>query len=71
MVRLFLSTDSGSTWRLFDEIPVPAITVSASQAAFRARRTYDDLILLGTSDLVGASTHNAEAINIATMAADL
>lgn len=71
MVRIYLSTDSGSTWRLFDEILVSAITASGSVAAFRARRTYDDLVLTGTSDLIGASTVAAEAINVFTSAMDL
>lgn len=71
MVRLYVSTDTGSTWRLFDEIPVTAITVSASAPGFRGRRTYDDLILLGSTDLLGASTHNAEAFHVTALSADL
>lgn len=71
MVRLYLSTDTGSTWRLFDEIPVSAVTVAASTPAYRASRRYDNLVLFGTSDLLGASTHNAEAINVFPMGADL
>ena len=64
MVRLYLSTDTGSTWRLYREIPVSAITASASVATFYGRLDFEDLVLTGTSDLLGASTHNAEAINI-------
>ena len=71
MVRLYLSTDSGSTWRLFDEIPVSAITVGASTPAFRASRFYKNLVLFGTSDLLGASTHNAETFNVFPLGADL
>ena len=64
MVRLYLSTDTGTTWRLYREIPVSAITASASVATFYSRLDFEDLVLTGTSDLLGASTHNAEAINI-------
>lgn len=61
MVRLFLSTDTGTTWRLRKEIPLTtAITVSASVAGFEATVTFDGLVLLGATDLLGASTHNAE-----------
>lgn len=71
MVRLYLSTDTGSTWRLYREIPVTAVTVSASAAAWEARLEFTDLVLTGTSDLLGASTHNAEAINVFPAAMDL
>jgi len=64
MIRLYLSTDTGTTWRLYREIPVTAITVSASQPTFYDRREFDDLVLFGATDLLGASTHNAEAINV-------
>ena len=71
MVRLYLSTDTGSTWRLYREIPVSAITASASVATFYGRLDFEDLVLTGTSDLLGASTHNAEAINIFPAIMDL
>lgn len=71
MVRLYVSTDTGSTWRLFDEVPVSAITVGASTPAFQADRFYDNLILTGASDLLGASTHNAEAFHVTPLVADL
>lgn len=71
MIRLYLSTDSGSTWKLFDEIPVSAVTVAASTAAFRASRSYANLILYGTSNRLGASTHNAEAFQVWALGADL
>lgn len=71
MVRLYLSTDTGSTWRLYREIPVSAITASASVATFYGRLDFEDLVLTGTSDLLGASTHNAEAFNIFPAVMDL
>lgn len=71
MVRIFLSTDSGTTWRLWDEIIIDATTPSGTVASRTYRREYSDLVLLGTSDLLGASTHNAEVFNIFPAAMDL
>lgn len=61
MVRVWSSVDAGTTWRLFDEIPIPAVTVSASVAGNRIVRTYNDLILRNASHQLGVTTHNAEA----------
>ena len=71
MVRLFISTDSGSTWDLFDELPIGAVTVSASIPAFRTSKNYSNLVLTGTSNVLGASTHNAEAFEVYALGADL
>lgn len=71
MVRLYLSTDSGTTWRLYDEIPVTAGTPTASVESFSRRIEYADLVLTGTSDLLGASTHNAETFNVFPSAMDV
>jgi hypothetical protein len=69
MVRLFLY--NGTTYYLFDEIPVPAITGSASVAEFDAVRRYDNLILPSASYKVSASTHNAETFNVVVTGGDL
>ena len=71
MIRLFISTNSGSTWDLFDELPVSAITVSASTPASRAVKNYNNLVLFGTTNVLGASTHNAEAHEVYALGADL
>lgn len=71
MIRLFLSTDSGASWDLFDELPVGAATPSASVAAARSSRAYSDLTLFGTSNRLGASTHNAEAHEVWALGSDL
>jgi hypothetical protein len=68
MVRLFLT--DGSTTRMFDEIAVSAATVSASVKGNRVSTLYTNLVLpSGWS--IRASTHNAEAINIFALGADL
>ena len=71
MIRLFISTDSGSTWTLFDEIPVGAVTVSASANAYRGVKSYNDLVLFGSAVRLGASTHNAENFRVYALGADL
>ncbi len=71
MIRLFLSTDSGVTWKLFDELPVGAATASGSVAAARSARAYPDMVLFGTSNRLGASTNNAEAHEVWVLGADL
>jgi hypothetical protein len=69
MVRLFLSFDSGSTWNLWREIAVNALTPSASLAAFRAvlhLNVSDDepLLLADTTVELGAATEQAEVFNV-------
>lgn len=71
MVRLFLSSDGGSTWALFDELPIPAQTVGAGAAGARVRKVYDNLVLVGTSAKLGCTTHNSESINVVALAGDL
>ena len=71
MVRIFLTTDAGSTWRLFDELAIAAATVSASVKGTRTTTTYTDLVLPDASHRLGCTTHNAESINVIALAGDL
>jgi len=71
MIRIFLSTDSGITWNLFDEIPIGATSASATRPAHRGMKNYNDLVLKGTAVQIGASTHNAEAHRVWVLGADL
>ena len=71
MIRLYISSDGGTTWNLYDEIPVAAVTVSASVPAARNEVNYTSLVLFGTNDVLGASTHNAEAHRVFALGADL
>lgn len=68
MVRIFITLDGGTTKRLYDEIPVAAVTGSASQPEFRTTRNYEALYLLDANTIIYASTHNAEAINLVATA---
>lgn len=68
-VRFFLSIDGGTNKRLIAEIPVPAITVSATQPAFQS--TVPQLVGLvmqgqvsAASCILYAATEKAETFNI-------
>jgi hypothetical protein len=69
MVRLFLY--DGSNYRPLMEVPVSAVTVSASVSAFSASRFFDHLVLPSASWSIVASTHNAEAFTVTALGADL
>lgn len=71
MVRIFLSTDSGSTWRLLDELAIAAATASASAKATRITATYGDLVLADSTHRLGCTTHNSESINVFAFGGDL
>lgn len=69
MVRLFIT--NGVTPRLFDEISVAAATVSATVKGARVSTTYNNLILPDQNWKIFACTHNAVAINVIALGADL
>jgi len=58
MVRLFLDTS------LIKEVPVIAITPSATQPAFSTDVVFDAGLILGVLSAVKASTNNAEEFNV-------
>jgi hypothetical protein len=73
MVRLYI--DDGTNVRLWTEVPVSAITVSASQPGFETNLGPTDpyaplLVLPSSSYILKASTHNAEAINVQVFGGD-
>jgi hypothetical protein len=68
MIRLFLH--DGSNFRPLREVPVSAITVSASVSAWHDEIVFADLVLpSGWS--IRASTHNAESMVVTALGADL
>lgn len=69
MVRLYLF--DGTNTRLFDEVAIAAATPSASVRTTRVSTVYTNLILPSDSWQLRASTHNAEAINVIALGADL
>ncbi len=69
MVRLFLY--DGSTYSLYDEFPITAITPSGTVQAFRAFRRMLFLVLPSNSWSLRASTNNAEAFVVIAQGGDL
>jgi hypothetical protein len=69
MVRLYLYDGSGTDGTMFDEVPVTAITPSATVETFEAVMTYDNLVI-PTGWSITASTHNAEAFRVMVFGAD-
>jgi len=67
-VRLFVSDDGGTTWFMYDEFVVAAVT---APTAWRIKVLYDNLILPSTSHKLGASTHVAETFNVIVHGGDL
>lgn len=70
LARLWISLNAGTTWRLYTEISVSAITVSASTAAFESTYLTPDLLLPDGSALLGATMEKAEATNFIALGAD-
>jgi len=71
LVNLFISTDSGSTWKLFDQIAITAATVSNTVKGNRNTATYQNLILPGTAYSIGCTTTIAQATQVYALAGDL
>lgn len=71
LVRLFIGDDAGSPniW-LYTEVPVSAITVSATQRPFTATLVFDRGLLLPPNYTLRASTERGEAFNVIAHAAD-
>jgi hypothetical protein len=67
-VRLFIH--NGITSFLFDELLVAAITASAAVVAFRAERSYSDLVL-PTGYSLRATTEKAETFYVTALAGNL
>ena len=70
LVNIFLSTDSGSTWTLFDQIAVTAATVSNTVRANRNIATYTNLILPDATYRIGVTTTIAQATRVWAMGGD-
>ena len=71
LVNLFISLDTGSTWKLFDQISITAATSSTTVKANRNTATYQNLILPGTACVIGCTTTIAQATNVYALAGDL
>lgn len=70
-VNLFLTTDSGTTWRHFDSVTVSAATVSTTVASNRTSRAYANLVLASSAHRVGFTTTIAQSTNVIALGGDL
>lgn len=68
MVRLFIS--DGTNHRLWREVPVTAITPSATVQAFQDEVVPTEPLVLPSGYSLRASTHNAETFNVIAHAGD-
>lgn len=71
LVNLFISSDGGTTWRLFDQITISAATSSTTVKANRNFVTYVNLVLPGTSFVIGCTTTISQATQVFALGADL
>jgi hypothetical protein len=71
LVNLFVSKDTGTTWRLFDQITITAATSSTTVKANRNTVGYDNLVLTGTTQLLGWTTTIAQSTNVVALGGDL
>lgn len=71
VVNLFLSADSGSSWKVFDSITVTPITVGTTVASFEGSTTYQNLVLPGTATRIGFMTTVAQSTNVFALGGDL
>lgn len=69
MVRIYLWDGSGTDGHLYYEVPVTAITPSATVATFESRITFDNLVI-PSGWAITASTHNAETFGVMVFGAD-
>lgn len=61
MIRLFIGT------ALIREVPVVAITPSATQPAWSADLVFDGGLILAATAVLKAGTHNAESFNVTVL----
>jgi hypothetical protein len=70
LVNIFVSSDSGSTWTLFDQITVTAATSSNTVKANRQFATYTNLILPDATYRIGVTTTIAQATRVWALGGD-
>lgn len=70
MVNVFISTNSGTTWRLYDSISVTAVTASTTVAPFESSTTYTNLLLRDATYRLGITTTISQSINVIALGGD-
>lgn len=70
VVNLFVSSDGGTTWRIFDSVVVTAVTQSTIVAGYKLTTLYTNLILPSTSHRIGCTTTIAQSTNVIALGGD-
>lgn len=70
MIRIFITDSAGNSPDLFVELPIAAVTVSASVQAATGYVTYSDFTI-PAGHVLTASTHNAESSNVFMLIGEL
>ena len=70
-VNIWLTTDGGTMWRLFDTVSVSAVTSGNTTPSNRVRTTYDNLVLASASHRVGVTTTITQSTVVIALAGDL
>lgn len=71
LVNVFLSTDTGSTWVLFDQIAVTAATSSTTVKANRNIATYANLVLPSAAYVLGVTNTITQACKVVAFGGSL
>ena len=71
LVHLFITTNSGTTWRLFDSFAVTAATPSTTVQAYRLSRSYTNLLLADATHRIGFTTTIAQSMNVWALGGNL
>ena len=71
LVNIFYSSDSGSTWILFDQIAIASASISTFTKANRNTAGYDNVVLTGTNQRLGCTTTIAQATRVYALGGDL
>jgi hypothetical protein len=71
LVNIFITTDGGSTWRLFDQITISAATPSNTVKGNRNIATYANLVLPNANTRLGVTTSISQSTNVIALAGDL
>lgn len=71
MVRIFAKRATADTWRLIKELPVSAITPSATVETWASEWAPTNGLSLADGNMLGVATHNAETFNVFAVGAHL
>lgn len=71
LINVFLTTNGGSTWRLFDQITITAASASTTVKANRNLATYANLVLPDANASIGVTTTISQSTNVIALGGDL